>query len=288
MASEVIERDLYGGMYHMIHNPNARGSAPRYKVEAFVVGETASATKVKEVTKPKGVTTILGKVLAKDFVGWALDCMEDYLTEKLPVITAEDLKEGKLESTRRRDSGAGTGSEAHALVEHFLKAKVAGQEPAVASGTPEALNAYNAFVKWFETAKPEVIGVEEVIYSEEYGYAGTYDCMLKINGKVYLCDLKTTNSSRQAPQGIYPEYFIQLGAYALAHDEQRQWEHAKTGTTLLPIEGLMVISCKKNGKLDIMTEEEIGLTLNDCKAMFKKVINLYTFLDFVGKKLGGK
>lgn len=276
MASQIIERQLYNGMYQMIHNPDARGRAPRYKV-----------TSTQGETKPKGVTTILGAVLAKDFVGWALDCAEEYLQAKLPVITQADLTEAKLESARRRDSGAGTGTEAHALVENYLKDRV-NHEAKAATGTPEAINAFKAFVKWFEAVKPKVINVEEVIYSHDFKFAGTYDCMLEIDGRVYLCDYKTTNVSRKAPNGIYIENFVQLGAYALAHEEQRVYEEANGGTNLRKIDGLMVISGKKNGKLDIATNEDIGLRLDDCSQMFKRIVNLYNFLNYGTKALGGK
>lgn len=253
----------------MVHNPNARGRAPRYKVN--------------DKEKPKGVTTILGKVIAKDLMSWAVNCCVEYLTEKLPVVTSEDLEQASHEYENRRDTGASTGTEAHALVENYLKGTVAPGE-----SSQEALNAYNAFKKWFENNKPEVINVEEVIYSEEFGFAGTYDCMLRVDGKVYLCDLKTTNSSRKAPNGVYAEHFLQLGAYALAHDEQRIYEEKNGGTTLLPIEGLMVISCKKNGKCDVITETDIGLTLKDCKTMFARVVNLFNFMNYATEKLGGK
>lgn len=274
MASELIDRLLYGGTIHMIHNPNAKGSSPRYKV---LEGETI-------VEKPKGVTTIQGAVLAKDFVGWALDCMEEELLDKVPVITADDIADAKLESARRRDSGAGTGTEAHALVEQFLK----GNKVDLSFATAEARNAYNAFVTWFKKVKPEVINVEEVIYSKDFHFAGTYDCMLRIDGKVYLCDLKTTNASRKAPNGVYAENFIQLGAYDLAHEEQRVFEEANGGSKLEQVQGLMVISCKKNGKLDIVTNEDVGLTLDDCSSMFKRVVNIFEFMKFTTSKLGGK
>lgn len=278
MASELIKRALYKGKYNMIHNPEAKGSSPRYKIV-----DNLDAVKPTIIAKPKGVTTILGSVLAKDFVSWALDCMEEVLLDKLPVITAADLTDAKLASTRKRDSGANTGSEAHAMVERFLKR---GEQPT--SGSAEALNAYKAFLKWYGESKPEVIGVEEVIYSQEYEYGGTYDCLLRIANKNYLCDLKTTNTSRKAPNGVYAEYFIQLGAYALAHEEQRLYEEANGGTTLVPIDGLMVISAKKNGKLDICTEADLGLSLEDCMGMFKRVVNLFTFLKYTTDKLGGK
>jgi hypothetical protein len=276
MASELIERKLYNGLYHMIHNPNAKGSSPRYKI--------MDSDGVKIVEKPKGVTTLLGKVLAKDFVGWALDCMAEYLEEKLPVVTAEDLAEAKLESTRRRDQGADTGSETHALVEHFLKGITETND----NVSPQARKAYQAFVRWFEASNAKVVNVEEVIYSRAYKYAGTYDCLLSINGKNFLCDLKTTNPSRKAPNGVYAEYFIQLGAYAAAHEEQRLYEEANGGTNLVPIEGLMVISAKKNGKLDVVTNEDINLTVDDCAGMFKRVVNLFNFLKYATEQLGGK
>lgn len=273
MASDLIERGLYNGLFPTVHNPFARGSQPRYVV---MVGA--------EKTKPKGVTTILGAVLAKDFVSWALDCMAEALLPKAPVITAKDIEEAKGASAFKRDSGASTGTEAHAMVENYLKQVIVLDNTA----SVEAQNAYNAFVKWFELVTPEVVNVEEVIYSQEFGFAGTYDCMLKIDGKVYLCDLKTTNTSRKAPNGVYAENFIQLGAYALAHEEQRVYEAANGGTKLLPIEGLMVISAKKNGKLDIVTESDLGLRLEDCTSMFKRVMNLFTFMKYTTEKLGGK
>lgn len=264
---------MYANKYQMVHNPNARGRAPRYTVVNAEDGDK---------TKPKGVTTILGQTLAKDLMDWAVDCSIIYLRAKLPVITEEDLVMAAGEYKVKRDAGGSTGSEAHALVENYLK----GQP--TSGGTPEALNAYGAFVKWFESVKPEVINVEEVVFSPTFLYAGTYDGMLKIDGKVYLTDLKTTNASKKAPKGVYAENFLQLGAYALAHDEQREYEEKNGGTELLPVEGLMVISAKKDGKLDIVTNEDVGITLEDCKDMFRRTINLYNFLAYTTNSLGGK
>lgn len=275
MASELLDRNLYNGKIHLIHNPNARGRAPRYKIVD---------DKDKILSKPMGVTTILGKVLAKDFTSWVLDCMEEYLQGKLPLITQEDLTEAKKESGRRRDSGAGTGSETHALVEQFLKGNPVSYEEA----STEAKAAYDAFVLWFKTQNATVLNVEEVIYSQTYDYAGTYDGMLRIGDKVWLTDLKTTNTSRKAPRGVYAEYFIQLGAYAAAHEEQRIYEENNDGTKLPKIDGLMVISAKKNGQMDVITNEDVGISLEDCMNMFHMVVNLRGFLDWTTKALGGK
>lgn len=269
MASEKIIRSMYNGKYTVEHNPLARGRAPRYLVNG--------------TDKPKGVTTILGQTLSKDLMAWAVGCAMEYLTDKLPVVTADDLLEAAREYERRRDSGASTGTDAHAMVEAFLKGN-----QALNAKSQEASNAFNAYVEWHKKVQPEIVNVEEVVYSEEFNYAGTYDAMLKINGRVYLTDLKTTNVSRKAPNGVYAEYFIQLGAYAAAHEEQRAFEEANGGTKLPKIDGLAVISAKKNGKLDFVTNEDLDLGVVECGDMFKKVTNLNSFLTGVTKLLGGK
>lgn len=272
MASTIIERTMYGGNVNLVHNPDAKGSSPRYKI---MDGTTI-------VAKPKGVTTILGQTLAKDLIGWAVGCAIEYLKDKVPVITEADLKEAAKAYTKKRDSGASTGTEAHAMVEHYLMGQGQHANPSV-----EAQNAFNAFVEWFEMQQPEVINVEEVIYSQNLQYAGTYDCMLRIDGKVVLCDLKTTNSSKRAPKGVYAENFIQLGAYALAHEEQRKYEESNGGTTLEKIDDLMVISAKKNGVMDIVSASDFDLSVEECGKLFESVVGVHKFLATTTKSLGG-
>lgn len=268
MASETLERTLYNGKYHVVHNPNARGRTPRYLVNATV--------------KPQGVTTIIGQTLAKDLMQWAVDACVSFLRLKLPIVSEEDLLESSTAHIKLRDAGGDTGSVTHKLVEQFLK----GSEPVLDDIAPEAINAYLAFVDWFVEVKPEILGVEEVVYSPSLEYAGCYDCLLKIDDKVYLCDLKTTNTSRNAPKGIYSENFIQLGAYALAHDEQMKYEIREAGTSELPeIDDLMVISAKKNGRLDVQKASDVGLKVKDCMAVFKQVVALHNFMQSVTKKL---
>lgn len=274
MASEVIERKLYGNSVHIVHNPNARGSAPRYKI-LDINGNI--------VKKPKGVTTIMGKVLAKDLMDWAISCCIEELKTKLPVVTEADLAKAAKAYTTKRDKGANTGTEAHALVEQFLKGT-----GDTNGASQEARNAFHGFLDWFNEFQPQVLGVEEVIYSKAYEYAGTYDCLLKIDGKVVLCDFKTTNASRQAPNGVYADYFIQLGAYAAAHEENRLNSLLEGGDKIPEIEDLAVLSGKKNGKFDVVYASELGIDVQTCGDMFKRVANLYSFQTNLTQLLGGK
>lgn len=267
MATEPVDTHIYAGKHHIVFNPNARGRAPRYKVNDVAY---------------QGVTTILGNVLAKKgLMTWPMDVALAHIRTRLPIVTEEDLVYAAYEHERLRDAGGSTGTEAHSMVEEFLY----GGEPTMLH-TQEAINAYTAFVEWFTRTKPEIVGIENVIFSEELEFAGTYDCMLKIDGKVTLCDLKTTNPSRDAPKGIYAENFFQLGGYALAHEEQRLYEIKATGTSeLQPIEELMIISCKKNGVCDIVTASDLGLTVQDCMELFAKVVAINKALNDLKKKL---
>jgi hypothetical protein len=270
MAFTVMERDLYNGKYHMVHNPNARGRQARYLVN----GEL----------KPKGVTTILGATLSKDLMDWAVSCAMIYLEAKIPVVTKADLEVAAVEYVRLRDAGGSTGSEAHELVETFLKEGSVN----IGEASQEAKNALSAFMRWHENVKPKVLATEENIYSAEFNFAGTYDALMEMDGKVYLCDMKTSNISRKAPQGIYAEYFVQMGAYALAHNEQRDYELKNGGSKLVQIDDLMVISAKKNGALDVVRASDLGLSVADCEELFRKVIGIYRFMVDTTAKLGGK
>lgn len=243
-----------------------------------------------EKWKPLGVTTIQGKVLAKDFVSWALNCMEEELLniagsyEGNIVLTEEQIKEAKKASANKRDAGASTGSEAHALVEHYLK----GEDIDVSKASEEAIKAYRSFYDWYESVQPLVINVEEPIYSESYDYAGCYDCMLEIDGKVVLCDFKTTSASRKAPKGVYAEMFTQMGGYAWAHEEQRRYEENHGGTKLRMIEDLAVLSGKKDGKFDAVYASELGMNVESAMNHWKMVVQLNNFLSLTTKLLGGK
>lgn len=269
MATKPITTTLYGGTHEVIFNPNARGRAPRYKVDGQAV---------------MGVTTILGNVLAKKgLMTWPMDVALDYLKTRLPLLTEDDLRTSAGEHIRLRDAGGSSGTAAHSLIEDYLTKTDGG-------GTTDegAINAFMAFKQWYEETKPTVLGIENVIYSSLLRYAGTYDALLEIDGQVILADWKTTNPSREAPKGIYAENFIQLGGYAGAHEEQRKFELAEGGTELREIEDLMIVSAKKNGVLDIVKASELDLTVDDCIVMFEQTIGIHDLLRRIKAGLGGK
>ena len=72
------------------------------------------------------------------------------------------------------------------------------------------------------THKPELISTEDFVWSDEYKYAGTADLVVKMDGEVWLLDLKTSNS-------LHKSYDLQLAAYAKALKETKGIEIERTG-----------------------------------------------------------
>lgn len=191
------------------------------------------------------------------------------------LVTADMINKAAKASTTKRDKGADTGSIVHAAVEQLLM----GEPVDYTQFNAEASRALNAFAGWQKKTQPETISVERVVYSEELDYAGTLDNILRIDGRVYLGDLKTSNASRANPKGIYPEAFIQLGAYHMAYEEERQYMKDRMESSewekLFPkVDELMVISCKKNGQVDIATTGGTGYSVAFWENRWLETFNL--------------
>jgi ATP-dependent exoDNAse (exonuclease V) beta subunit len=62
---------------------------------------------------------------------------------------------------------------------------------------------------WKAEAKPEIIATETTIFSDIHGYAGTVDCICRIDGVPYVIDFKTSKQ-------VWHEYELQISAYRVA------------------------------------------------------------------------
>jgi hypothetical protein len=72
--------------------------------------------------------------------------------------------------------------------------------------TAEEYEAVLSFARWAKEVKPEFLQVEKTVFNFDYKYAGTLDLMAKIDGKVWLIDLKTSKN-------IYLSHRVQLSSY---------------------------------------------------------------------------
>lgn len=272
MATRDSISRLYGGQYEVTY----KNGNHRYYIGNDVI---------------PSVTTIMGKVLAKpDLMLWPMNLALKYLEERLPTITPEDLKMARTAHVRSRDSGANTGTAVHHLVEQRLTTPWGEKLPVDFSVLPTEVGvAYTAFETWYKQYRPRVIACEQVVFSPSLYYVGTYDAILEIDGKVCLCDIKTTNASASAIRGIYPEHFVQMGAYYYAYEEQRKADAARGHKTKLgvPIDDLMVISVKKNGRIDTLSASELGVSLDDLAEVWRSIMTIHDQMRKLKEKIGG-
>lgn len=230
-----------------------------------------------------GVTGTLNTLAKEGLMLWPMNMALSHIKTNLKDLKDLEncLAEAAKAHTRKSDKGKDVGHEAHAMVEQFLRSKMTGEEPHYVQSSPEAHKAFVAFQSWYDGQEDiKVLGVEKVVYSQSGDYCGTFDCLLKIDGKIVLCDLKTTNPSRDAPLGIYPEYFLQLGAYCLAHvEDQLYGTDTPTEEELdAQVADLMIINCSKQGKVSTLRASELGLSVGECIGQFLNVVSLTRFL----------
>jgi hypothetical protein len=163
---------------------------------------------------------------------------------------------------------AGEGTQVHNAIESFL----AGNE---ITWIDEYGNVkYNLdvwrmilkFADFWNTYKPELIATEYHLFSDVHEYAGTADLVIKLFDKVWLVDIKTSNS-------IHTSYDLQLASYAMAWNE----------THNEPIEATAILwlksSARSAGKKDKIQGK--GWELREISnieknfSMFKSIYDIY-------------
>lgn len=78
------------------------------------------------------------------------------------------------------------------------------------------------FADFWNTHKPELIATEYHLFSDEHKFAGTADLIVRMDNKLWLLDIKTSNS-------LHTSYDLQLSAYAKAWNETHNEDIEGTG-----------------------------------------------------------
>ena len=78
------------------------------------------------------------------------------------------------------------------------------------------------FAEFWNTHKPEIISTEYHVFSDQHEYAGTADLICRFQDKIWLMDIKTSNS-------LHTSYSLQLAAYSKAWDETHTEHIEETG-----------------------------------------------------------
>jgi hypothetical protein len=152
-------------------------------------------------------------------------------------------EKGWDEAEAIKHAAADKGSKIHQAIKDLvdgktiaMDARYPGSSGALEELTVEEYEAIMSFADWFSDTKPEVLTSEYVVFSDEFGYAGTVDLKCRIEGKTYIVDFKSG-------QHIWPEYELQLSAY----------KHAEAGIDALAV---LQVGYKRNKKSFKFTEIE--------------------------------
>lgn len=154
------------------------------------------------------------------------------------------------------------GTKIHHDIECFLKGEK------VPEDTPSIC--FKAFQEWWkiiETTDYEIVGQEQKLVCEWYG--GTYDCLMKINGKLYLIDFKTSNH-------VTYKYYLQLAAYSKVLREKEN----------INIDGVLILQLNKYQPkykeyiLDLSIPEHKEY-FNLCERTFESILYSYYHIHYL-------
>ena len=161
---------------------------------------------------------------------------------------------GEDEANRITKRATSRGTATHSLIEnHLLNKEVEFDKP-----SPKML-----FLQSKETLKNinNIYALEESLYSEELGVAGTVDCIAEYNGELSIIDFKTAEKPKK--RDWIENYFVQAAAYACMFFE-------RTG---IPVKKLVIIMTCENGDVTVYEEYD------KIKYMKKLVLYIQKFAE---------
>ena len=159
------------------------------------------------------------------------DGLRKYLMggEKLPSVTSilqatkseedkaslENWKKrvGYTQANKIKTEASNRGTSMHSYIEDFLRGRI--NESFFESNEQYKNMAKEIIEKGINGRLEEIYGMEETLYYPER-YAGTADIIAVFEGKDVVIDFKQSNKPKKID--YIQDYFLQLGAYTLAHD----------------------------------------------------------------------
>jgi len=205
------------------------------------------------------VTSICGALMKYPLIQWAANCAVDYIEKHAPIVwiqsdgfaertgdfgvNEELMAEARHAHEQIKDEAADTGTDVHELCQLWLEKKKLELACARDRATVEMNEMLISFMGWAETNKIEPVHTEIKLHGD--GYSGRCDliayrtCPKTGVRRLGLYDIKTGHGS------YYPEWGLQLAAYADAYTEE--YQHGKQ-KSFDPREGIQEIGIIKLNK----------------------------------------
>ena len=209
-----------------------------------------------------GVTSILSCIGKPALIPWAAGMASSHwLAEIKAGRTDYDVlhKEAKSAHRKKAQDAADIGHNVHDYAEKYFK-----KQDVPALLTDQAKRGVEAFHKWLDAHKVEVMASERRVFSKEFYYAGTCDFVAKVDGVMVVGDIKTSS-------GIYPEMRLQTAAYQHAIEEEKGIKFPAR---------LIIRFDKKDGNFEAKTFNNFDLDFS----CFLATLNLYRGLQKMGEE----
>ena len=120
---------------------------------------------------------------------------------------------GYKEANRIKTEASSRGTSMHTYIEDYLRGRI--NESFFESNEQYKNMAKEIIEKGVDNKLNEIYGIEETLYYPEQ-YAGTADLIGVYQGNDVVIDFKQSNKPKKTD--YIQDYFLQLGAYTLAHD----------------------------------------------------------------------
>lgn len=187
-----------------------------------------------------GSTSVLGILAKPALIFWSANMASDYFKSQItPGVALDEMQidaiwqQAKKAHTQKKNDSATLGSFVHKFIEQYIK----GENPAIPTNT-EIKGAVERFFSWVKEHDVKFLSSEQAVFSKQYKYAGTADFMCKIDGKLWLGDVKTSS-------GIFDEYWAQTASYLEARTEEFNEGY----------EGVVIVRVgKTDGDLEVKTK----------------------------------
>lgn len=223
----------------------------------------------------QGVTTVLGVIAKPMLIQWAANMACDYIQTNADKVDIEAgfnldvweklIKEARTAHRKKKEKAGELGTEVHADIEVLIKKAIAHNKGRITTAHLESdKEQVKNFVKWAIENNVEFLASEQRMFSREMWTAGTADIICKIDGKLYVGDVKTSS-------GIYAEHFIQASAYAAMLTEIGAYKD---------FHGVIILNCRKDGGF----EHKYNFDLEGNLKCFKSALTLYRHLNAISGK----
>ena len=133
--------------------------------------------------------------------------------EEKAAIKNWQVRVGFKEANRIKTEASSRGTSMHSYIEDYLRGRI--NESFFESNEQYKNMAKEIIEKGIDSKLDEIYGIEETLYYPEQ-YAGTADLIGIYQGNDVVIDFKQSNKPKKTD--YIQDYFLQLGAYTLAHD----------------------------------------------------------------------